>query len=836
MAAVLCFASGTMLRLAAENSQPHWSIVPSPNATGQQFSGITCVSASDCWAVGYYTTRTYQQDTATARTLIEHWNGTSWTLIPSPNTDPNFPNKLNAVVCASSSNCWAVGYSIVFSASSPPQNLTLVEHWDGQAWSIVTSPNPGSRFNRLLAVTCASSSDCWAVGFQTFGSQTSSGAHLALTEHWDGNSWTVVTVPSPTPSDLNGVTCVSSSDCWAVGRTTSSPEQAVTQHWDGHSWSIVTSANLGNTVDLYLASVSCTSASNCWAVGFSSDENTEVPQTLIQHWDGTNWLIVAAPNTSATAANQLYGVSCSSAVNCWAVGYATPNTQLQLQQPLIAHWNGSSWQFTATPDPTSHSRAAEAFFAVTCKSDAACWAAGNSDGQHTLAERWDGSWLYSSSPDAAGGGIEDSFQSVACSSNVDCWAVGAEFDGVDQFFAHWNGMSWKRFPAPIVALSTYSGLADVTCTSSTSCWTVGNYDGPTSYLPLIEHWDGSAWSKIAAPSASGNNFLQSVKCNSASDCWTVGFVENAGDPNPYTWSPLIEHWNGSSWSIVFSPDDHVAVNELYGLSCTSVSDCWAVGFSDNNDPNASAPRALIEHWNGTSWTLVSSPSIAPFMYLYSAACTSAAQCWAVGQSEDGTGEVRSLIERWDGQFWSIVTPTGLPDGNHSLNGVTCSSASNCWAVGQTQGFASSPLTIHWDGTNWTVVASDRPPGATTTLHSVTCASDAVCWTAGNYQAGSPNAPSIHQTLIERLVIPPNANITSVAHPAGHFIIAGRTNVPNSTVTITSTLNLLTPFSNPQSVGTDATGAFRLDDATAAQTEFYQVRFRSRPSSKSRTDD
>src|SRR5207253_591293 len=152
-------------------------------------------------------------------TLTEHWDGTSWLIVPSAMTNGTLYDELRAVTCASSSDCWAVGF--YYNGSD---DQTLIEHWDGISWSIVSSPNDGT--THLLGVTCASSSDCWAVGRYNNGS---------VIERWDGTSWSIVSPPNNgTSSDsLNGLTCTSSSNCWAVGyhHNRSGVAQTLVEHY-----------------------------------------------------------------------------------------------------------------------------------------------------------------------------------------------------------------------------------------------------------------------------------------------------------------------------------------------------------------------------------------------------------------------------------------------------------------------------------------------------------------------------------------------------------------------------------------------------------------------------
>ncbi len=170
--------------LASGAQSGDWSIVSSPNTSATQNNdlfGVTCVSASDCWAVG-----DYSNDNSIPRTLIEHWDGTSWAIVSSPNTSTTDRNFLTGVTCASASECWAVGYYYNGSIIQ-----TLIERWDGTSWAIVSSPNPAPN-SYLNDVTCVSASDCRAVGYYYNGS-----AYQTLIERWDGTSWAIVSSPNP---------------------------------------------------------------------------------------------------------------------------------------------------------------------------------------------------------------------------------------------------------------------------------------------------------------------------------------------------------------------------------------------------------------------------------------------------------------------------------------------------------------------------------------------------------------------------------------------------------------------------------------------------------------
>jgi hypothetical protein len=332
--AALGFAATPTAPLAPTG--PGWSVVNSPNANlPQMFNDVACASASDCWAVGTRYNGAVYRDV----TLIERWNGTSWTIVNSPNaTDPQNSvqeNLLEAVSCTSTSDCWAVGQR----SGYPSQ--PLIEHWTGGGWAIVTSPNTGS-IAALKDVTCLSASECWAVGYSAVAPVAS--PDQTLIEQWNGTAWLIVPSPNAGTAEnnhLTGVSCTSGSDCWAVGYYyTGSVNQTLIEHWDGTSWSIVASPNTTTNQNNQFNAMTCLSSSDCWAAGTFSAANIDQPLTA--RWNGTTWTIVSSP--AATSGASLKSVACKSASECWAVGKVS-----NVDQPFMQRWNGTSWGMVSSP-------------------------------------------------------------------------------------------------------------------------------------------------------------------------------------------------------------------------------------------------------------------------------------------------------------------------------------------------------------------------------------------------------------------------------------------------------------------------------------------------------
>ena len=342
-----------------------WSIYPSPDQGSRAILNDTsCTGSTNCVAVGEYLTSTNSPD----QNLVESWNGTSWSIVSSPNEGSGF-NQLNGVSCTSSTNCVAVGD--YFNSSNIGQ--TLVETWNGTSWSITPSPNPSQGSNSGLdRVSCTSSTNCVAVGSYN----NSLSVEQTLVETWNGTSWSIVSSPNEGSGQnaLNGVSCTSSTNCVAVGFyvNSSSVEQTLAETWNGTSWSIISSPNEGSG-DNGLGGVSCTSSTNCVAVGIYAAlvvVNPNFPpinviQTLVETWNGTSWSIVSSPNEGTDELNELNGVSCTSSTNCVAVGSWEPATS----QTLVETWNGTSWSITPSPSLQGNY---DALADVSCTSSTNC--------------------------------------------------------------------------------------------------------------------------------------------------------------------------------------------------------------------------------------------------------------------------------------------------------------------------------------------------------------------------------------------------------------------------------------------------------------------------------
>ena len=344
--------------------------------------------------------------------------------------------------------------------------------------TIVPTPDPAGPTldQRIWSVSCTAVDACVAVGGYSNGS-----ADQALALVWNGAAWSQVATPDPVgPADtkrLEGVSCVSSSWCVAVGwYVIGVYTQEFVLLWDGTSWTQMDTSNIGGTLDDDFKSISCVSTISCMAVG-ETNLGAAVG-TLTAVWDGNAWTEVLSPDPGGpTTATQLWSVSCTSAQWCAAVGiYLIPGTNTY---GMI--WNGSTWTDTPMPVPGGTSRLHEV-------------------------------------------------NSVSCVSSSWCIAVGRYNDGVADrtMVLHWDGSSWALTPSPNLGTDQRNVLNGVDCVSTTWCIAIGRYHNGTTSQTLVMQWDGSSWQFLDSPNTSTTlyNVLYKVSCPVDWWCMSTGYANN----------------------------------------------------------------------------------------------------------------------------------------------------------------------------------------------------------------------------------------------------------------------------------------------------------------------
>ncbi len=370
-----------------------------------------------------------------------------------------------------------VGPLILLATMAASSDAGAVSHRPSHATDSSSPAVGGATELVLTSVSCVSSTNCLAVGSYT---TTSSTVSVALA--WNGHSWRTLPKP-PGTGVLSAVSCASATSCMAVGTAISAagPTVTVAELWNGSRWRTLDTPNRAS--DDLLDSVSCPSPKECIAVGWYG-----MGHTLAEIWNGTRWQLMK----TGPAGSQFGSVSCSGPANCLAVGVAEPAGVAKL---LTEVWNGSEWRVATPP------------------------------------------------------GYSNGIGFVACTSDRFCLGVGSNTTSSGHpapAAAMWKGTRWLTLHPVTPSGRGGLGLDGLSCTSATHCIVVGNAGGPV----VAEEWNGTTWHTIGAKSAIGDepaSNLFGVSCPTARWCMAVGDYFTASSPDTY---PLAEVWDGTAWRLV----------------------------------------------------------------------------------------------------------------------------------------------------------------------------------------------------------------------------------------------------------------------------------------------
>ncbi len=461
-----------------------WTQETLPSGVGG-LSGVSCVSATSCQAVGGAFTSTGGATGGTLSGVALSFNGTAWT----QETLPSGISDLTSISCVSATSCQAVGINLS-STGGAPTGVAL--SYNGTAWTQETLP---SGISDLTSISCVSATSCQAGGFGSSG-------HDVLS--WNGTSWATESLPAGI-LDVTGISCVSATSCQAVGGafTSSGSSSAAIVYFNGTAWKAETTpSGIG-----MLFGVSCASATSCEAVGSRFTTNNSPGVAL--SFDGTAWKADTLPSGVST----LFGVSCASATSCQAVGEAFTATSTTTGVALS--FNGTAWTQETLPSGVS------TLFGVSCVSATSCQAVGinlsSTGGAPTgVALSYNGTaWTQETLPSGVGG-----LSGVSCVSATSCQAVGTSSTSTGSTTGvalSFNGTAWTQKTLP----SGVSDLSGVSCISATSCQAVGQGITSTGGIAgVVLSFNGTAWTQETLPS--GVSDLSGVDCASTSACMALG--------------------------------------------------------------------------------------------------------------------------------------------------------------------------------------------------------------------------------------------------------------------------------------------------------------------------
>jgi hypothetical protein len=512
-----------------------------------------------------------------------------------------------------------------------------------------------------------------------------------------------------TAQNLNAIYCSPSANwCWAVGNA------GAIGYWDGANWTAVASPT-GQA----LFGVSCSAANNCWAVGTRA--NATSTGWVFLRWNGTVWNLTNSTNPAINAQN-LTAVHVVSATEAWTVG----NPGAAGQRPMILVWNGAQWSLSIAGLPAINTL----LNAVTCIAGNTCWTVGNnSGGELTLRRVAPGNWQRIGPVASAD---NRNLRGLACTGVNDCWSVGVAGGTADRWpwLIRWNGAAWSNYDSS--ALNLNAQLNAVTCVDPTNCFAVGSIIGNNF---TILRWNGASWANQSFTDATYRQNLNGVACvnSDPNNCWAVGNAGRLVRWNGIGWSVYIGanatvlRWNTNSWTDV-STSALVpgGLAQLNAVSMLSYADGWAVG----NSSAANATGWMFLRWNGTAWARLNATNPAITARNLNAVFGLAANdAWAVGAPGTGAAE-RPMILWWNGANWA--TRNSNLNINQTLTAITCNATTDCWAVGnRTAATTNGWLVLRWNGAVWTQAAINTAGVTAQNLRAVACYTTNDCWAVGD---------------------------------------------------------------------------------------------------------
>lgn len=338
--------------------------VPTPNENFD--NGLQAASASsptDIWAVGQSTI---------------HFDGATWTAFPAPKILGDNTGYLAGVVDISPTLAWAAG-TVNIGLANPGQ---VIEQWNGTEWSLFPGPKFGAEEQpSIFAMTSTSANDIWAIGSLLLDQEEL----FFLFEHWDGTAWTATALESG-DAFLFGASADASNDAWAVGFEGAENDNSGTLalRFNGANWRQIATPSVGSGAN-QLNGVLALAPDDVWAVGFSTP--VAPPQeaatlTLIEHFDGTKWIVVPSPNVGPNSiyqSNRLFGLAANSPTDIWAFGSYFAASGSGHQMTLLLHWNGKTWTIAPSPDPTKGGFLSDLLYAGVVPSPGNVWIFGVED-------------------------------------------------------------------------------------------------------------------------------------------------------------------------------------------------------------------------------------------------------------------------------------------------------------------------------------------------------------------------------------------------------------------------------------------------------------------------
>jgi hypothetical protein len=334
------------------------------------------------------------------------------------------------------------------------------------------------------------------------------------------------------------------------------------------------------------------------------------------------------------------------------------------------------------------------------------------------------------------------FSAVSCPTRTSCVAVGQSVgkDGVQRTLAErWDGHAWHIVGSPSVPKAPFNSLDMISCVSASACEALGTTGraAVASTSIITESWNGKSWRMVPVQKPGPTTTLNAVSCLTAKSCMTVGTRNTASGAQA-----VAERWNGARWRIVTTRDP-ATFTVLAGVSCPAPGNCTAVGSYSRT--RFAVPTPLVEHWNGSRWSVVTVKGPRNSA-LTSLSCPTTTACTAIGATLAGDGGL--LVADLSRSRWTFTKPTAPKDFiGPAFEALSCSAPRVCTALVHYENPAeelSDTTATRGASGGWSVAvpATDVSPN---TLAGVSCRPVACTVVGGLNTTDGQGDPSGHGT-------------------------------------------------------------------------------------------
>jgi hypothetical protein len=350
--------------LTSATSSNSWTEIPSPNsgnaAWGNVLYAVNDLASNDAWAVGALPVRSAYL----TATLAEHWNGSRWSIVPTP-AIAKPTARLSSLTSIAANAVWAAGYG------DDPSCLcgeTVVDRWNGVSWIRQTTPTPGVAAY-LNSISATSSSNIWAAGYEW----PTQSYDIPLLLHNNGTRWSADSLSQFPYGQLYSVYATAQDDAWAFGFYDNDVLLAL--HWNGTGWRQTPFPSSAGDI----VSMSGTSSNDVWAAGGFYGGEGAGPDALLYHWNGASWKPVYIQGLLAPS--WISGISARASNDVWLVGYARVYPQWSNYISHVTyHWDGTQWKDVVNPDQIGCCE----LLAVSARTSSDAWTVGMGGYDYTI--------------------------------------------------------------------------------------------------------------------------------------------------------------------------------------------------------------------------------------------------------------------------------------------------------------------------------------------------------------------------------------------------------------------------------------------------------------------